>query len=252
MGMRTLLAPALLLVAVGCGSLPSPVEEYRPFKQIGDAIEQMDESDQFSYVEDLGRALWSEGEAEFHRRDTKGQPSIPNWGDLVRELLRRSKQDLLVQVLKVNRIGDLQYGELADVLIKLEEPRMPEILLEHSEPQIKPIDHWCDLEDPHRVSAAIRLTHYLKDPSYGEEVLDRLIDLVKRDRDSTTRGFAAQALGESDRQEAIATLIGALRDHGYVRTPNGDPSDGVSRRAEGALKKIEARRGQTTTPQGAP
>jgi hypothetical protein len=85
----------------------------------------------------------------------------------------------------------------------------------------------------------------LNDPVHGEAVHQRLIDLMREDRDSTTRGFAAQSLASSDRPEAIQALLEALEDKGHVRTPNGSPSDGVGRRAEQAIREIEARTGRS-------
>jgi hypothetical protein len=248
--MKYLLPPSIAFAFLGCAGLAPEASQGtppRPFKEICAHLQEYPELLRKSFIQDLANGLMCEADAEFSRRDIfshRVYPPIPNWVDLVRELLLRSQRDLLVELMKDRALAEPHYRELAEILVKRKDPELFAILMSHSEPIERVPEDIRDTRGMYQRPAIAVLAHYLGGVPEEAAAVERLIGVLKGTYWATARGWAAISLGFSDRPEAVEALLRALKDNGSVGSANGLPEETVATCAERSLKQIEKRTGR--------
>jgi hypothetical protein len=235
--MRSITALGLLGLSACVSNLdyrwdPTQPKGKRPFKAWVTMIESLDPQAQVEAVE---RLSWILDTRTFSEANGK---RIPHWGDLVEELSRKGKVELLYSVLSRKRTPWGHFEELAVGFSKeLDERAMR--LLERT------LEYERAVDDLFRRSAVWALGNFCWNPSFARILSNRLIPLALEDPDATTRAFAVRALGIGAQPDAVPILLTALQDRGPVREPNGGLQlDSVGKWASEALEMIERTTGK--------
>lgn len=241
MGMKTLLMPIIVVVGGGCSAAPPSDQEYRPFKSWCDAWQHLDSSLQVYILADISKGVPSSASA---RLEVNGplEPQVPNWDDLVREILRRSRKEVLIRLLRERLLDSYMHGQLAGILAEEGDPEVFAIVMADSVPEEVEALDWNDPCVGYRHRSTQALGHFLRHAAFRDEATQRLIELLGADCHSWVRASAAAELGDSDDPASLRALLQRLNDEGSGEALNGTPeTNAVGCRARWSVQRIQER-----------
>jgi len=213
----------------------APKPERRPFKELLDAVERCDETNQRCFITDLAKGLRS------HRMASFSEVPVPDFLDLVGELMRRGKQVWVYALLRDENLECLCLGDLIEFFVRQDDPEAFRILLSRVDGGPQGLL---------REQAVHGIGGYLKSPEREPRAYRRLVELLQGDPDPRIRGRAAMWLGDSPRPEVVAILNRALDDKAEILSEaNEEPGvvNTVASRAEESLKRLPKQ--ESTVPQ---